>query len=114
VCGANFSAALQVDRIGEYTPGKCRSKAENREQSKETRCGKPHNVILPRRPRKARHTLRLDAQSCYSPGDPAALGPVIAEVILPEKKRAADEAALKFQEFFRRCRQAPDTPGSRR
>jgi hypothetical protein len=32
------------------------------------RRGKPHTVILPRRPRDTWRTLQLDAQSCYSRG----------------------------------------------
>jgi hypothetical protein len=66
--GGDFSAVFQINRIGEYNPGKGQGKGQNREESKGTRRGKPHNVILSRRVPGWRSRFPLDAQSCYSRG----------------------------------------------
>jgi hypothetical protein len=68
VLGVDFSSALQIDRVGKYAPGDGRGEAKSRNQSEGMRRIETHGTILPRRPRRLRRTLRLDAQSGYSRG----------------------------------------------
>ena len=65
VCGSDFSAVLQVDRIGKCAPGNGQGQARHHEKTKRVGRGRPHNAILPRRTRGIGRTLSVDAQSCY-------------------------------------------------
>jgi hypothetical protein len=68
VCGGDFSAALQVNRIGENTCGDRQGQAQDRGESEGVRCSILHGAILPRRVREAQASLLLDAQTGYSQG----------------------------------------------